>query len=116
MQHRRIEIPDPGMSQEAPIETRLSFKPFLDYVRMRLQDENSIKKEIYRLIVDKFSQYPELEGEIDVEETKKYTDILNLLYIVLSTVVEDEKEVIWGLSVPVSPEIFYGSDALYNLM
>lgn len=116
MQHRLIELPDPGMPGEEPIQTRLSFKPFLDYVRMRLQDKDTIKKEIYLLILEKFSQYPELEGEVDVADTGKYTDLLNLLYIVLSTVVEDEKEVIWGLSVPVSPNIFYGSNALYDLL
>ena len=116
MQHRIISLPDPGVPGEAPVNTQLSFKPFLDYVRMRLQDRDSIKKEIYKLILEKFAQYPELEAEVKLEDTGKYIELLNLLYMVLSTVVEDEKEVLWGISVPVTPKIFYGSNALYQLL
>lgn len=116
MQHRIISLPDPGVPGEAPVNTQLSFKPFLDYVRMRLQDKDSIKKEIYKLILEKFAQYPELEAEVKLEDTGKYIELLNLLYMVLSTVVEDEKEVLWGISIPVTPKIFYGSNALYKLL
>lgn len=116
MQHRLITLPQSSAENEKPIDTRLSFKPFLDYVRKRLQDKDAIKKEIYELILEKFARYPELESTIAVEDVPRYKELLNLLYIVLSTVVEDEKKVLWGISVPVTPRIFYGSDALYELM
>jgi len=81
-----------------------------------MDDTKTIKKEIYQLVLQRFSKYPELEKEVQLEDTAQYKDLLDLLYIVLSTVVEDEKNVMWGLSVPVSPAIFYGSDPLYTLM
>jgi hypothetical protein len=96
--------------------TTLSFGPFLEYVRMRLQDTETIKKEIYHLILQKFSKYPELQGIVNINDTGRYKEVLNLLYIALSTIVEDERKVLWGLSVPVSPAIFYGSDALYEFL
>ena len=116
MQHRLLKLPDTGAKREDQIQAELSFKPFLDYVRMRLEDRDAIKKEIYQLILDKFAAFPELEKPIAVEDTARYADLLNLLYIVLSTVVEDERQVLWGLSVPALPQIFYGSNALYELM
>lgn len=116
MQHRLLKLPDMSAPGEPPVETELSFKPFLDYVRMRLKDRDAIKKEIYQLILDKFAAYPELEESVPVEKVLNYPDLLNLLYIVLSTVVEDEREVLWGLSVPVTPQIFYGSNALYEML
>jgi DNA-directed RNA polymerase delta subunit len=81
-----------------------------------MEDSGTIKKDIYQLILHKFSKYPELEGVISLEDSAKYKDILNLLYIALSTVVEDEKNVSWGIAVPVTPVIFYGSNQLYDLM
>lgn len=116
MQHRIIELPEVIHAGEELAVSKLSFKPFLDYVRTRLEDRTAIKKEIYRMILDKFSQYPELEGEIDINDTGRYTELLNLLYIVLSTVVEDENQVIWGISVPLRNNIFYGTNALYDLL
>src|SRR6266496_6172920 len=89
-----------GPGRQKPLTT-LSFEPFLDYVRMRLQDTDTIKKEIYHLILHKFSKYPELEGIVDVKDAGKYKEVLDLLYIALSTVVEDERKIYWGISVPV---------------
>ena len=116
MQQRILRLPDiqdPAIPR--PVIS-LSFKPFLDYIRERMDDAETIKKEIYQLILHRFAKYPELEEEVKLEDTEKYADLLALLYISLSTVVEDEKNVLWGISVPVTPVIFYGSDALYKLM
>jgi hypothetical protein len=116
MQHQILNFPDiydPAIPR--PV-IALSFKPFLDYIRERLDDTQTIKKEIYQLIIHRFSKFPELEGEVKLEDVGKYKDLLDLLYIALSTVVEDEKNVVWGLSTPISPAIFYGSDSLYKLM
>ena len=116
MQHRILKVPDIYDSALPRPVIELSFGPFLDYIRERMDDTKTIKKEIYQLVLQRFSKYPELEKEVQLEDTAQYKDLLDLLYIVLSTVVEDEKNVMWGLSVPVSPAIFYGSDPLYTLM
>jgi hypothetical protein len=116
MQHQLITLPEEtGNEAHKPVAS-LSFRPFLDYVRQRLQDQDSIKKDIYELILEKFAAYPELEDSIPVEATGKYKSLLDLLYIVLSTVIEDDKKVYWGLAVPVTPIIFYGSNPLYDLL
>src|SRR5258706_6482792 len=112
MQQRILHLPDiqdPAIPKPVIV---LSFKPFLDYIRERMDDTETIKKEIYQLILHRFSKYPELEEEVKLEDTGKYRDLLALLYIALSTVVEDEKNVLWGISTPVTPLIFYGSDPL----
>jgi hypothetical protein len=116
MQHRILRVPDVYDAALSKPVIELSFGPFLDYIRERMDDTKTIKKEIYQLVLQRFSKYPELEKEVQLEDTAKYKDLLDLLYIVLSTVVEDEKNVLWGLSVPVSPALFYGSDPLYALM
>src|SRR5690349_10440558 len=98
MQNKIITLPEaPGEKKERPF-TELSFKPFLDYIRMRVEEGNSIKKDIYLMILQKFSKYPELEGTVTLEEIGKYGDILDLLHMALSNVVEDETKLLWGIS------------------
>ncbi|HLG41247.1 MAG TPA: hypothetical protein VI461_16320, partial [Chitinophagaceae bacterium] len=116
MRHEILKLPGEIDTDRVRPAATLSFKPFLDYIREQMEDTETIKKDIYQLILHKFSKHPELEGEVELEDTAKYKDILNLLYIALSTVVEDEKNVRWGIAVPVSPVIFYGSNPLYELM
>ena len=116
MQHRIINLSQEIDDAAEQPETELSFKPFLDYVRLRLKDQQNIKKEIYQLILQKFEKHPELETAISINEMSKYKELLNLLYMVLSSVVEDEKTTKWGLALPVTPQIFYGTEALYEFM
>jgi len=94
----------------------LSFRPFLDYIRARIENTDAIKKEMYQMILEKFAKYPELEGEVKLEDTPKYREILDLVHIALTTVVEEEEKLLWGISIPVTPYIFYGSDALYEFL
>ncbi|MES2775703.1 MAG: GAF domain-containing protein [Bacteroidota bacterium] len=105
---------DTGFKLQA--DTHLSFKPFLDYVRLRLQEENSIKKEIYQMVLDKFSPYPELEGEVELDTLPKYKHLLDLLHVVLTSVVEDETKIYWALCSPMTPLVFYGSDPFYQML
>jgi hypothetical protein len=116
MQHRIINVSQEIENAEGQPVTELSFKPFLNYVRLRLKDRDTIKREIYQLILHKFDKYPELESPIAVTELGKYKELLNLLYMVLSSVVDDEKTTRWALSTPVTPQIFYGTDSMYEFM
>ncbi len=101
---------------ETKCESHLSFKPFLDNVRLRLQDETSIKSGFFRHVLNEFAPYPELEGNVPLEDLTRYKSLFDLLYVGLSTLVDDEKKVYWGMSVPMSPIVFYGSDLFYNLL
>ena len=51
MQNKILNLPDiQDAAIPRPVIT-LSFKPFLDYIRERLHDSETIKKEIYQLIL-----------------------------------------------------------------
>ncbi len=108
------------MGVSKPVETirdtRLSFKPFVDFLRKRLKEETSIKKDLLQYVLEKFSASPALEGEVAVESLPAHKEKLDLLYSVLSAAADDEKASHWGLSVPNTPMVFYGSDTFYDLL
>lgn len=116
MQQKLLNMMQSPDSTEAKCESHLSFKPFLDHVRLRLQDETSIKSGFFRHVLKEFAAYPELEGNVPPDELDRYKSLFDLLYVGLSTLVDDEKKVYWAMSVPMSPVVFYGSDLFYNLL
>ena len=116
MQQKLLNMMGGSGKFEMVKDTRLSFKPFLDFVSERLTDHTSIKREILRFVHDKFAAYPDLEKNIELEDVAQYKEILDLLHVVLSSIIEDEKTVRWGLAVPMSPYVFYGTDSFYDML
>src|SRR4028118_507623 len=41
---------------------------------------------------------------------------MDLVYIMLTSFIEDEKKSLWGLCVPMSPVLFYGTDPFYEIL
>ncbi len=116
MQQKIIRMPELTEKQRNPPHATLSFQPFLQYIREHLKDKDNIKKDIYALILQKFESYPNIHNVADLEESGQFRELLDMLYITLTSLVDDEKHLLWGLSLPISPLIFYGSDALYDLL
>lgn len=99
------------------VETAFSFKSFISYLKKRVDVEKTIKSEFYRFVLKKFKQYPHLATDtLTVKEAEKYTDILELVYTILSPAIEDENKFYWALSTPVASQIVYGTDAFFNFL
>ena len=96
--------------------TSISFKPFLDFIRTRITEDNSVRKELMGVILDIFKSYPELERVVPLENLSKYKRLMDLVYIMLTSFIEDENKSLWGLCVPMSPVLFYGTDPFYEIL
>src|SRR5262249_42581715 len=46
----------------------------------------------------------------------KYNELLELIYSSLQPLTSDENKSLWGLSMPLLPKIFYGTNGLYELI
>ena len=97
-------------------QTSLSFRPFLNFLREHIQDKGSIKKELFSFVLSRFGSYEHIDEDIKLEDLPKYTELLDLLYVVLTNLTEDEKQIYWGMCIPMSPTMFYGSDLFYELL
>ncbi len=99
-----------------PSDAHLSFGPFIKFLREHLQKKDSVKNELLGFVLSKFESFENIEEEIKLADLPKYKDLLDLLYVVLTNVTQNEEQIYWGLSVPVSPIMFYGSDLFYQLL
>jgi hypothetical protein len=99
------------------VEEHLSFKPFIKYLEDRAKVEKTIKGQFYQLVLHKLNVYPDLKsGNIDPKKASNYTDVLELIYTVLSPTIEDEKKLFWALATPTRSKIVFSTDAFSNLL
>ena len=105
-----------NISTLVPVQTSLSLQPFIQFLKKSAADEHSLKAKLSAFLLEKLTKYPELEGDIPLETVDKYSDILELLYVCLSNITEDENKLPWALAVPMRPHFFYGTNAFYKLM
>jgi len=99
------------------VKEQLSFRPFINYLQGRIENEKTIKAQFYQFVINKFNNYPNLKNEgIAPEQAAKYTEILELVYTILSPTIEDEKELFWALSTPTRSTIVFTTDAFADLL
>ena len=97
-------------------ETVLTFRPFINYLKKRKEETNCHKSRFFSFVVEQFEKNPELLQPIDVNDVKEYADRLQLIYSIVSPIVEDENQHRWALSLPLKPVVFYSTNAYFNLV
>src|SRR5262245_34212432 len=98
------------------LDTALSLRPFINFLRKSLKNDSSLKDKLNAFLLEKMEQFAELEGDMPVESLDKYRDILELIFVSMSNVTEDEKKLPWAIGMPLRPLFIYGTDAFYTLM
>ena len=109
-----------NMSQQTVLDrvpqTVLSFRPFIEYLKKRKEEQECHKSRYFSYVVEQFEKAPELLDSIDVENVKNYTDQLQLVYGTVSPIIENEETHRWALCLPLRPVIFYSTNAYFNLV
>ncbi|WP_205508973.1 GAF domain-containing protein [Longitalea arenae] len=98
------------------VDTAFSLRPFINFLRKSLKNDSSLKDKLTAFLLEKMEQYPELEGDVAIDYMDKYRDILELIFVSMSNVTEDENRLPWALGMPLRPLFVYGTNAFYNLM
>ncbi len=98
------------------IDSTFSFGPFIEYLEQRVKTEHSIKNKFYSFVLEKMHEAAKNGTTITAENISNYSEILELIYISLTQLMDDETEKLWGLGIPMKPILFYGTDGIYNIM
>ncbi len=97
-------------------ETVLTFRPFIDFLKKRRDESNCHKSRFFSFVIEQFEKNPELLQPIDVNDVSKYADHLQLIYSMVSPVIEDEDKHPWALCLPLKPVVFYSTNAYSKLV
>jgi hypothetical protein len=116
MQQKILNILEKADIPHQKVASQLSFGPFMEYLRGQIDEEKGLRKEVLAKVLESFSQFPELEGNVPIESLPKYKAQLDMLATVLNPVMGDSRNSFMALSVPLKPIVFYGSDLFYGVM
>ncbi len=98
------------------VESTLSFRPLITYLKGRLKTEQTLKAEFYRFLLEKIEREETLKNDIDVDNLVKHKDTLELIYTILTPLMANEKDLMWALSTPVPDKIFFSTDAFFEVL
>jgi hypothetical protein len=98
------------------LDSRLSFRRFIDFLKDRKAHEKTMKLKYLEFVISHFEHRLAGKDTITPEEMGQYEDLLELIYSALFPAIEDERDNLWALSVPMRPVIFYGTQPFYNLL
>jgi hypothetical protein len=105
-----------GVKEEKQVNAAISFKPFIDYLRKRAEEEKTVKATLYKNTLAVFDSYKVYDQDIALEEISQYEPLLEQVYVCLSSPLAAENELAWALGYPMMPVVFYGTSLLYDLM
>lgn len=101
--------------EELPIDSKISFLPFIDYLRKIVSNTSDIRTGFYRYLLQKFEAEPVLLRSIDdMRVLSDNQDLLELLTTSLFPLVGDQER-IFTLSLPYHYTIFNYSASFGNL-
>src|SRR5882757_1189972 len=98
------------------LDSHLSFRRFIDFLKDRKMHEKTMKLKYLEFVISHFEHRLAGKDVILPEEMGKYEDLMELIYSALFPAIEDERDHMWALSVPMRPVIFYGTQLFYNLL
>lgn len=116
MQATILNISEKEADHNSLPEIQLSFKHFINYLKNRIENEESVKKEFFNYVLQRFLSIEKLSGHLLPEEIIQYKEELTLVYSLLMPVIAEEEKSYWALGLPLSPSVFYGTNAFYDLL
>ena len=96
--------------------TTLSFVHFFEHIKRQAASERTVKRYIFQHIIEQFEKNPGWLQDISAATASDYRFLYELVYAAIVPAIVDEHSYLWGLGMPVSPTIFYATDAFYSLL
>lgn len=98
------------------LDSHLSFKGFIDYLKERKVREKTMKVKYLEFLINHFEHRLRGNYRIEVEQAGQYEDLLELMYSTIFPAIADESQSLWALSVPLKPIMFYGTNPFYEML
>lgn len=98
------------------VEIELTFRHFISYLEKIIIEEDTVKRNFFKFVLKKFKSKKQLSGSLTPQDVVKYKDELTLAYSLLMPVITREENEYWALGTPLTPSVFFGTNAMYRLL
>jgi len=98
------------------VPTELSVLPFVRFLEEKITDGSGVRVQQLRYILEQIKEFPGWDKEIPLDKIHEYRELFELIRVTLAAPLTDEHEDLWALSIPFTPRLFFGTEALYNFL
>ncbi|MGV3602752.1 MAG: GAF domain-containing protein [Dyadobacter fermentans] len=98
------------------LDSAISFMPYIRFLEQRVAEEKTLKSTFYQTILDHFYGNHLPQGDVPLGEAHQYSDFFEYVYSSLSAPLASEHKLAWGMCMPLYPNIFYGTDLLFDML
>ena len=98
------------------LDIKLTLEPLKNYLEEKAQGSRNFKSTFIEFVLEEFRKHSDLSDGLTLPKLMERRELLDMIYAALSVSVEDEKDHLWALCSPITPLIFYGTDAIYSLL
>lgn len=113
--NKDVMLVNPFATKENSVESIVCFRKFIEFLEEKVRTDTSVRSHFFRFVLDKIRTYPELIKGVPVTEISKYEEVLELVASAVFPLIEDENEMLFGLTSGISPQVFYASNAFHRL-
>lgn len=100
-----------------PTRSSFSIKPFVDFLKEKIDSGSiGVRTQQLQFVLDRILEFKDWDKEITPERAPDFQEIFELIYITFSAPITDENEIVWALAMPFTPNIFFGTNALYDFL
>ncbi|WP_106522092.1 GAF domain-containing protein [Taibaiella chishuiensis] len=100
-----------------PIRSSFSIRPFVDFLREKIASGSTgLRMQQLQSVLDRIMEFEDWDQEISPEKAPAFQELFELIYMTFSAPITDENENVWALAMPFTPNIYFGTNALYRFM
>jgi hypothetical protein len=103
-------------TERDPVEAVLSVVPFVNHLKERIKSRPDVRSQQLSYILDRLQSFPHWEDDITLDKLDSFAGIFELIHLSLAAPLTDENETLWALTIPFKPQLFYGTNAIFNLL
>lgn len=104
------------MPEMKEVQASLSLRPFVAFLERKAKETNSVRAPFFGLMLSRIKEFEGWDAQITRGNIEKFRDLFELVYFTLSAPVTEEDEYLWALGEPLTPHIFFGTEAFYHLL
>lgn len=98
------------------VNTTLSIKPFIRFLEQKIAESSGMRAQRLGLILEQIKAHPLWDADIVPERIEEFRELFEWIHVTLSAPVTDEQTEYWALSIPFTPILFFGTNAMFDML
>lgn len=104
------------MPEMKTLTASVSLKPFVAFMEQKAAEANNVRAPFFSAMISRIRSVKGWDSPITENNVEQFKDLFEVVYFTLSAPITEEKDYLWALSEPLTPHVFFATEAFYNLI